>query len=245
MDAIVQFGVSVGREWRPGFPGLPFLGSSMLRARLSAAFLASAFVLAGSALAQSPAGKEAARPDPKRGGEIVAQVCAACHGTDGNSVAAANPNLAAQHADYLVKQLEDFKVRPDASQAARVSAIMAGFAATLSETDIRNVAAYFATQALKPAAAEHKDLVELGQRIYRGGIAEKGVPACAGCHGPAGAGMPAQYPRLQGQYSEYLAAQMVAFRQGERANSEQMSSIAARLSDHEIKAVADYSAGLR
>lgn len=217
----------------------------MLRAKPFVAFVASAFVLAGSALAQSPAGKEPARPDPKRGGEIAAQVCVACHGADGNSVASANPNLAAQHADYLAKQLEDFKVKSGAQQAARVSAIMAGFAATLSEADIRNVAAYFATQALKPAAAEQKDLVELGQRIYRAGIAEKGVPACAGCHGPAGAGMPAQYPRLQGQYSEYLAAQLVAFRQGERGNSEQMSSIAARMSDGEIKAVADYSAGLR
>jgi len=122
---------------------------------------------------------------------------------------------------------------------------MAGFAAMLSDADIRSVSAFFASQALKPAVAQNKDFVELGQKIFRGGVAAKGVPACAGCHGPAGAGIPAEYPRLQGQYAEYTESQLVAFRQGERGNSAMMSTIAERLSDREIKAVSDYIAGLR
>ncbi len=223
----------------------------MLRAKPFAALvpcfalIASAFILTGSVFAQPAADKEPARVDPKRGAQIVEQVCAACHGADGNSVLPANPKLAAQHSEYLVKQLEDFKVRPGAAAAARVSAIMAGFAAMLSDADVRNVAAYFQSQALVPATAEHASEVALGQRIYRAGIAEKGVPACAGCHSPNGAGIPAPYPRLQGQFGDYLATQLVAFRQGERENSPEMSAIAARMSDAEIKAVADYAAGLR
>ena len=122
---------------------------------------------------------------------------------------------------------------------------MAGFAATLSDEDMRNLSAWFASQKLKPAAARNKDTVELGQKIYRGGIAAKSVAACAGCHSPNGAGIPAQYPRLGGQFAEYTEAQLVAFRQGARKNSAQMSAIAARLSDAEIKAVSDYIAGLR
>ena len=188
---------------------------------------------------------QSAKPDLQKGGQIAQQVCAACHGADGNSGSPANPKLAGQHADYLYKQLVNFKVKEGAKQAERANAVMAGFAAQLSEADMRNVSAFYASQALKPAAAKNKDLVELGQRIYRAGIAEKGVPACAGCHSPNGAGMPAQYPRLQGQYGEYTEAQLVAFRQGERRNSAQMTTIAERMSDREIKAVSDYIAGLR
>src|SRR5690606_16063445 len=139
----------------------------------------------------------------------------------------------------------DFKVKEGAEKAARANAIMAGFAAMLSDDDMRNVSAWYAAQPLKPAAAKNKEYVELGQRIYRAGIPEKGVPACSGCHSPNGAGMPAQYPRLHGQYPEYTEAQLVAFRQGERLNSAQMSAIADRMSDREIKAVSDYIAGLR
>jgi len=185
------------------------------------------------------------KPDLEKGRQIAQQVCAACHGADGNSGSPANPKLAAQHADYLYKQLANFKVKEGAKQAERANAVMAGFAAMLSEADMRNVSAYYAAQTLKPSAAKNKELVELGQKIYRAGIADKNVPACAGCHSPNGAGLPAQYPRLQGQYAEYTEAQLVAFRQGERKNSAQMTAIAARMSDAEIKAVSDYIAGLR
>lgn len=218
----------------------------MHRARPFAAVVASTLVLVGSAFAQAPAaGNDPGRADPKRGAQLAQEVCAACHGADGNSGTPANPKLAAQHADYLAKQLANFKVKPDAKEAERVNAIMAGFAAMLSDADVRSVSAHYAAQALKPAAARNKELVELGQRIYRGGIAAKGVPACAGCHGPSGAGIPALYPRLHGQYAEYTESQLVAFRQGERRNSAQMTTIAERLSDREIKAVSDYIAGLR
>ena len=183
--------------------------------------------------------------DAAKGKAIAEQVCVACHAADGNSVAPVNPKLAGQHPEYLARQLSNFQVKPGAKSAERANAVMAGFAATLSAADIANVSAYYAGQALKPAAAARKDLAEAGQRIYRGGIAGKSVPACAGCHGPTGAGIPSQYPRIAGQFAEYTESQLVAFRQGTRGNSEQMAAIAARLSDTEIKAVADYIAGLR
>ncbi len=204
-------------------------------------------LVALSLLATSAAYAQSTPPkvDPAKGQQIVSQVCVACHAADGNSTAPANPKLAGQHPEYLFKQLKNFKVVPPAQQAERVNAIMAGFAAQLSDEDMRNVAAYFAAQPLKPATARNKDIVEFGQRIYRGGIASKNVPACAGCHSPNGAGIPAQYPRIGGQYPEYIASQLVAFRQGVRKNSEQMTEIAARMSDAEIEAVADYIAGIR
>ena len=194
----------------------------------------------GVAQAQTPA-----KPDLAKGQQIAAGACAACHGADGNSASPANPKLAAQHADYLYKQLQNFKVKPGAKEAERANAVMAGFAAALSDEDMRNVAAWYASQKLKPSAARNPEIVELGQKIYRGGIAAKAVAACAGCHSPNGAGIPAQYPRLAGQYAEYTEAQLIAFRQGVRKNSAQMTAIAARMSDAEIKAVSDYIAGLR
>lgn len=209
-------------------------------ARLMAGLAVGLIVLTGSARAQAPA-----KVDLAKGQQKAAEVCAACHGADGNSASPANPKLAAQHADYLYKQLRNFKVQPGAKEAERANAVMAGFAATLSDEDMRNVSAWFASQKLKPSAARNKDTVELGQKIYRGGIAAKSVAACAGCHSPNGAGIPAQYPRLAGQFAEYTEAQLVAFRQGARKNSAQMTAIAARLSDTEIKAVSDYIAGLR
>jgi len=198
----------------------------------------------GLALAQDKAAR-APRPDPAAGQQVAAGVCAGCHAADGNSPSPANPKLAAQHAAYLAKQLHNFKPQADGKPPERNNAIMQGFAAALSDQQIRDVSAYFATQKLKPAAAKNKDLVELGQKIYRGGITDKGVPACAGCHSPNGAGIPDQYPRLQGQYADYTESQLVAFRSGVRANSAQMMTISARLSDKEIKAVSDYIAGLR
>ncbi|MFN5807378.1 MAG: c-type cytochrome [Burkholderiales bacterium] len=197
------------------------------------------------ASAQDKAAGKPAKPDIAAGQQIASGVCAGCHAADGNSPSPANPKLAAQHAAYLAKQLHNFKPQAEGKPPERNNAIMQGFASALNDQQIRDVSAYFAAQKLKPAAAKNKDLVELGQKIYRGGIAEKGVPACAGCHSPNGAGIPDQYPRLQGQYAEYTESQLVAFRQGTRANSSQMMTIAARMSDKEMKAVSDYIAGLR
>lgn len=177
---------------------------------------------------------------------IVNQVCAACHATDGNSAVAVNPKLAGQIPEYLHKQLTNFKAA-GGKKAERDNAVMAGMVANLSPEDMRNLAAYFAGQLAKPGAAKSKDLVALGQKIYRGGLAGKGVAACASCHGPNGAGMPSQFPRLSGQHAEYLEAQLKAFRSGERANDPNgsMRTVAGKLSDREIQAVADYTAGLR
>jgi cytochrome c553 len=177
---------------------------------------------------------------------IAAQVCAACHAADGNSIGPANPKIAGQHPEYLHKQLADFKGR-GGKKPVRENAVMTSMVANLSEADLKNLAAYYAGQKLKPAAAADKDLAALGQKVWRGGNAQTGVPACAGCHGPTGAGMPAQYPRVAGQYSEYLAAQLRAFKDGARANDPNgmMRGVAARMSEREIKAVAEYAAGLR
>jgi cytochrome c553 len=177
---------------------------------------------------------------------IAAQVCAACHASDGNSVAPANPKIAGQFVEYLDKQLHDFKGQ-GGKKAARESAVMAGMVANLSEADMKGLAAYFAQQQLKPAAAADKELAALGQKLWRGGNAASGVPACAGCHGPAGAGLPGQYPRLAGQYAEYLGAQLKLFREGGRANDPNgaMRGVAARLTDREIRAISEYAAGLR
>ncbi|WP_414443700.1 c-type cytochrome [Burkholderia sp. 22PA0106] len=185
-----------------------------------------------------------AKPDLERGKAIATAVCASCHGADGNSATAAFPKLAGQHPEYLLKQLHDFKTQPGAKAPARSSAVMAGFAGALSEADARNVAAYYGSQTAKPGVARDAATVALGQKIYRGGIAEKGVPACASCHGPTGQGIPAQYPRLSGQWADYTVAQLTAFQQGARNNNEPMHQIASRLSDSEVKAVADYVAGL-
>lgn len=165
--------------------------------------------------------------------------CVSCHGAAGNSTIAANPKLAAQFAPYLYKQLVDFTT-PQRNQA-----IMSTYAKLLSDADKRNIAAYLAAQTPKPGAAKDPATLELGKKIFRGGIAEKSVPACAGCHGPAGNGVPNQYPRLAGQHQDYTAAQLSLFRQGARSNSAPMTVIAKRLSDDEIKAVADYVAGLK
>lgn len=165
--------------------------------------------------------------------------CIACHGAVGNSTIPQNPKLAAQHEAYIHKQLLNFK------GAERANPIMSPIAKAMTEADVRNVAAYMNAQKASPGAAKNKDSVELGKKIYRAGIAEKNVPACAACHSANGAGIPAQFARLGGQHQEYTAAQLTAFRGGARKNSEQMTTIAKRLSDDEIQAVADYIAGLK
>jgi cytochrome c553 len=188
--------------------------------------------------------KKAAKVDPAKGQQIASQVCAACHGADGNSTIAANPKLAGQHAGYLYKQLVEFAAKPGGKTPVRENAVMAGFASALSDEDKLNVAAYFSTQKPKAGAAHVKDTLELGQRLYRTGAAEKGLPACAGCHGPAGSGIPTQYPRLAGQHADYTEAQLKAFRSSARHNNETMQQIAARLSDSEIQALCNYIDGL-
>lgn len=184
--------------------------------------------------------------DASKAQGIVTQICAACHAADGNSQIAVNPKLAGQIPEYLNKQLTNFKPQ-GGKKAERSNPVMAGMVANLSPEDMRNLAAYFAGQAAKPGTAKSKDLVALGQKIYRGGIAGKGVAACASCHGPNGAGMPSQYPRLSGQNAEYVEVQLKAFRVGDRANdpNASMRTVAGKLSDREIQAVADYVAGLR
>ena len=185
-------------------------------------------------------GVQAAGGDAAKG-QATAQVCAACHGADGNSLVPVNPSLAGQHPDYIVKQLKAFK------SGERKNPIMAPMATNLSEDDMKNVAAYFSSKTPRGGAAKDTASVEIGRKIYRGGKAANNVAACSGCHSPNGAGIPAQYPRLSGQHPEYTVGQLKAFRSGERANdpNSMMRSIAARLSDPEIKAVSEYIAGLR
>jgi cbb3-type cytochrome c oxidase subunit III len=208
---------------------------------IAAALAAPAFSsLAQEAKADAPpAAAAAAKPDLNQGAAKFGQVCAACHGADGNSGMPANPTLAQQHPEYLIKQLQEFK------SGKRASPIMQGMAGMLSDADVKNIAYWAGSQKAKPGAAKDKNLVMLGEKIYRGGIADKQVAACAGCHSPNGAGIPAQYPRLSGQQGEYTEAQLKAFRDGARGNSPQMMQIASRLSDKEVKAVSDYIAGLR
>src|SRR5664279_5526809 len=140
---------------------------------------------------------------------------------------------------YIAKQLLEFKA------GQRQNPIMTGMASALSEADMKNVAAFYSGKRAKPGFAKNKDLAALGEKIYRGGVADRAIPACAGCHGPNGAGIPAQYPRLAGQHADYVEAQLVAFRGGSRRNSEAMTDVAAKLNDREIKALSDYVAGLR
>lgn len=184
---------------------------------------------------------EPAKPDLARGQKIAGEVCAACHGPDGNSPLPENPKIAAQPAAYIFKQLSDYKAATE-----RKDPIMSAMAAPLSPEDMRAVAAHYASQKPRPGAARNKDTVALGQRLYRAGNPEKGVPACSSCHGPDGAGIPAQYPRLSGQHAQYTVHELQAFRTGERSNdpNQMMRMIADRLSDEEIQALADYISGL-
>lgn len=182
---------------------------------------------------------KASKPDLAKGEASFTAVCSACHGADGNSAIAANPKLAQQHPQYLLKQLQEFK------SGRRDNAVMKGFASTLSDDDMRNIAYWLGSKQAQPGFAKDKQLIAMGERIYRGGIADRQVAACAGCHSPNGAGIPAQYPRVGGQHADYLLAQLTAFRDGVRQNSLPMTQVAAKLNDREIKAVADYIAGLR
>ena len=203
-------------------------------------------LIAGMLVAPVAGAQALPKPDPAKAQQIVTQTCAACHGADGNSALPANPVLAGQHADYTLKQLMNFKPQSGKS-AERPNAVMAGMVANLSMEDMRDLASFFESNKSRPRAARDPELVRLGQAIYRGGILAKGVAACTSCHGPNGAGVPALFPRLAGQYAEYSAAQLKSFRSGERANdpNRAMRAVAEKLSDKEIAAVAEYIAGLR
>ncbi|KQV33923.1 cytochrome c [Massilia sp. Root335] len=211
--------------------------------------LLASFVLVGSALAADAAHAPpaAAKADPAKGGSLYdtgdnargLPACASCHGAGGNSTINTNPRLAGQIDTYLHKQLVDF------TTPARNQPVMTTYAKMLSDDEKKNIAAWLATQQPKQGAARNKDTLELGRKIYRGGIADRGVAACASCHGATGAGLPVQYPRLAGQHQDYTVTQLQAFKSGARSNSPQMATLAKRLSDDEMKAVADYIAGLK
>ena len=218
-----------------------------ISATLKTLILAAGLSLAAVSFANEPEAAPAA-PDAAKGEALYSNgdakrgvaACMGCHGANGVSGGGAYPKLAGQHASYIVKQLKDYKAGKD-----RANPVMSAFAGLLSDEDMANVAAYVSKQTPGLGTAKNKASIELGQKIYRGGIAGKSVAACAGCHGPNGSGIPAQFPRISGQWPEYTEAQLVAYRAGERKNSVQMGAIAAKMSDAEIKAVADYVAGLR
>jgi cytochrome c553 len=211
--------------------------------------LVAAFAMLPAAVAAAEEAKPAAAAaaDPARAQQIVSQVCAACHGADGNSPASANPSLAGQPADYITLQLAHFKA------GIRHSPVMQPMAAPLSDDDMRALGAYFAQQQPKGQKAKDATSVKLAQQLYRGGDAASAVPACASCHLANGAGLPRNYPRVAGQHADYTYAQLQAFKSGQRGNDKEgkdvngrvMASIAARLTDAQMKAVADYMAGLR
>lgn len=211
----------------------------MIRTTALAVLLAASF----SAFASEEA---KATVDLAKAKQIAEGVCVACHGADGNSPAATNPNIAGQIPEYLHKQLTNFKA-VDGKPAVRNSPIMGGMVAALSEEDMKSLSVYFSQQKLKPSTGKDEKLVAEGQKLWRMGDFDKGVPACAGCHGATGAGLPAQYPRLAGQYAEYTEDQLKKFRGDERANDPEkmMRVIAAKLSDRQMKAVAEYAASLR
>lgn len=213
-----------------------------MKRALTLTALSIAVALCAPARAETPAGK----PDLAKAQQIVNQVCAACHGADGNSPSSANPSLAGQHADYISLQLAHFK------SGVRSNAIMAGMSAALTPEDMRSLGAYFEQQKPKGSAARDAALAAAGQKLFRGGVAASGVPACAACHAPDGVGIPSRYPRIGGQYADYTLAQLRAFKAGERGSDKEgkdvngkiMASIAARMSEQEIASVAQYASGL-
>ncbi|MYN12694.1 c-type cytochrome [Pusillimonas sp. TS35] len=229
---------------------------------LSSIVMASGLLLGSSLVATAwAAGAQGApKPDAAKGEQLYTNgdpargilACVSCHGAGGNSVIPLNPNLAAMPHEYITKQLVDFAPKGDTAPARGgangAPSVMTPFASALNEQDRQNIALYLAQQPLDPATAAtatKEATMERGQKIWRGGLPDRGVPACAGCHSANGAGLPASYPRLSGQHVEYLATQLKLFRSGERKNNDVMTAIADRMSDADIAAVADYAAGLR
>lgn len=222
-------------------------------------FRASGLLLASFVFSTASA-QGVAAPDAAKGEEIYVNgdmsrgilACASCHGAEGNSTMSVYPSLAGMPHEYIVKQLNDF-VAPEEGHAARrgvdgADAIMTPFATALSDEDKANVAFYLTQQKVDletAAVASNTDSIERGQQIWRGGIPDRKVPACAACHSANGAGIPGEYPRLAGQFPEYIAEQLNLFRSGYRDNNEMMHDIADRMTDADIAAVSDYAAGLR
>ncbi len=223
---------------------MPIVIKSVLKSVL-ALLMALNFVVTP-ALAAEKAAKPAAQPVTVadkatlvNAEQTAKNVCAACHGADGNSAITLNPKLAGQHPEYLLKQLNNFK------EGKRANTVMAGMVANLTPDDMKSLAAYYADQKQTLAQAKSNGVGSLGEKIYRGGIVATGVPACAACHGANGAGIPKQFPRLAGQHADYALTQLRAFRLGERANAPMMMTISAKMTDAEMQAVADYMQGLR
>jgi cytochrome c553 len=213
-----------------------------VKSLLVATLALSGAVFAAEAPAAAPVKADAAKGEALfTNGDAARSIpaCASCHGAGGNSTINTNPKLSAQHESYIYKQLVDF------TTPNRNNPVMSPIAKALTEEDKRNIAAYVSAQQSKPNAARSKETLDLGKKIYRGGIAERGVAACASCHGANGAGIPVQYPRLAAQQADYTVAQLQGFKAGARKNSIQMTALAKRMSDEEMKAVADYIAGLK
>jgi cytochrome c553 len=223
------------------------MNRAFVKSLLLALLAVSGIAIANETKPAHGAAAPAAKVDAAKGASLYADgdaarnlpACVSCHGASGNSTIAVNPKLSAQHEAYIYKQLVDF------TGANRNQPVMTTFAKMLTDAEKKNIAAYLSTQAAKPGAAKNKDTIELGKKIYRGGIAEKKVAACASCHGANGAGLPVQFPRVAGQHQDYTIAQLGLFKSGARKNSAQMTELAKRMSDDEVKAVADYIAGLK
>lgn len=176
-------------------------------------------------------------------GKAKSATCAACHSADGNSMITTYPKIAGQSAEYLYKQLQDFKA---GATSGRNNAVMSGMVAALSDQDMKDLAVYFSQQTIK-AGSTPEELVAKGQQLYRAGNSDKGITACTACHGPQGAGMPlAGFPALSGQHADYTALQLKAFRDGQRSNDLNgiMQAIAEKLSDKDIEALSHYVSGL-
>lgn len=228
---------------------------------LSKMLVASGLLLGSSLLGVSYAADViVSKPDAAKGEQLYTNgdmsrgilACVTCHGPGGNSTIPSNPNLAGMPHEYIAKQLRDFKSEgqdpPARTGVGGNPTPMTAIANPLTEEDIKNVSYYLGLQELnyeKAATATNMKTMERGQKIWRAGIAERGVPACAACHSANGAGIPARFPRLAGQYPSYLEAQLKLFRSNDRGNSPMMHDIANRMSDSDIAAVADYAAGLR
>ena len=195
------------------------------------------------ALAQAPA----ERTDLAKAQTIAKDVCSACHGIDGNSTTPVNPSVAAQPAEYISLQLAHFQA------GLRVNPVMQAMAATLKPEDVKALGAYYSQQKPKGLAAKDAALAKAGQKLFRGGDTAAGIPACAACHAPNGAGIAKNYPRLAGQHADYTIAQLKAFKAGERGadkdgkdiNGRIMAMVAAKMTDAQMKAVAEYTSGLR
>jgi len=258
----IRYSRVCGQAWAPFCALIDAIVEVFMKRVLSRMLVASGLLLGASALSTTSFAAEGAagpvKPDAAKGGQLFDQgdaargiiACASCHGAAGNSTIPVNPNLAAQSHEYLAKQLADFQVKPGAKLPVRNGAggnptPMTAMAQNLTPADMQNIALYLAQQPLKePATAGQEKLVDLGQKIWRGGLPDRKVPACASCHSANGAGIPSQYPRLSGQFPMYIEEQLKLFRSGDRKN-DVMFAIADRMSDADIKAVSDYAAGLR